>query len=129
MISRNPFGGWLRLELLAASADGVGFALPWRDEFAGMAQGGFIHGGVLAALVDACGSYAVTAQVLRPAPTVDLVVDYHRRGTPGDFRATGRVIRLGRRLATAETTITDAGGQLIASGRGKYVADMDAPGP
>lgn len=121
LIARNPFGGWLGLRLRHADADRVDIELPWRAEFAGMSQGSFIHGGVLAALADASGSYAVTAHTLRPAPTVDLLVDYHQKGTPGSYLATARVLRLGGRLATAQIEIRDFADSLIATGRGKYV--------
>lgn len=34
----------------------------------------------------------------------------------------GKVLRLGRQLSTANTEIVDGGGNLVASGRGKYVS-------
>ncbi len=122
MIERNPFGAWLGLRLLKVDAGGVEIALPWREEFAGMLQGTYMHGGVLAALLDTCGSYAVTARLLKPAPTVDLLVDFHRRSQAGDLTAFGKVVRLGRQLATASIEIVDGGGNLVASGRSKYVS-------
>jgi uncharacterized protein (TIGR00369 family) len=122
MLGRNPYVRWLGLRLVAAGDEGVRFVLPWRAEFAGMDGGRAVHGGILAAIVDACGSYAVTARTGAPAPTVDLFVDYHQIGVPGDFTVAARVVRVGRHLATAESLVHDAQDRLVAGGRGKYVA-------
>jgi acyl-coenzyme A thioesterase PaaI-like protein len=38
----------------------------------------------------------------------------------GDLTARGKVIRFGGQFSTAEAQVLDAGGKLIASGRGTY---------
>jgi uncharacterized protein (TIGR00369 family) len=49
-------------------------------------------------------------------------VDYHRAALSGEaLVGRGRIIRMGRTLATAEATILRVDGTLIASGRGVYL--------
>ena len=129
MMSRCPFNRWLGLQALSFSAEGVEIRLPWRDELLSSPEAQSMHGGVLASVIDAAGSYAVAARVGRGIPTVDLRIDYHRIARPGDYTARGRVIHLGRTLATAEAQVYDAAGTLVASGRGAYFSAVAAPGP
>jgi acyl-coenzyme A thioesterase PaaI-like protein len=55
-----------------------------------------------------------------------MLIDYHKRGTPSTFIARGRVMRLGRRLATSHVDVFGSAGELIATGRGKYIAETPA---
>jgi uncharacterized protein (TIGR00369 family) len=57
----------------------------------------------------------------RGVPTIDLRIDYHAAAMPGDLTARGKVVRFGGQLSTAEAQVIDAGGKLIASGRGTYL--------
>ena len=59
-------------------------------------------------------------------PTIDLRVDYHSAAMPGDLTVRGKVVRMGSQVSTAEASIFDAGGKLLASGRGTY---FTAPPP
>jgi uncharacterized protein (TIGR00369 family) len=56
----------------------------------------------------------------RGVPTIDLRIDYHAAAMPGDLTARGKVIRFGGQFSTAEAQVLDAGGKLLASGRGSY---------
>jgi len=80
---------------------------------------GSIHGGYAATLLDfACG-YAVLSS-LSPGQgfsTIELKVSYLRpltRGT-GAVRATGRLVKAGRRVAFSEAALTDAAGAVLAT--------------
>jgi len=53
-------------------------------------------------------------------PTIDMRIDYHAAAMPGDLTARGKVIRFGGQFSTAEAQVLDAGGKLLASGRGTY---------
>jgi len=81
---------------------------------------GTVHGGVHATLLDSVMGCAVHAR-LGPGQaytTLDLSVRYLRPVTTasGRLRAEGSVVSLGSRVATAEGTVTDSHGRLVATG-------------
>lgn len=117
-----PFHRWLGLRISALDEDGVEISMPWREEFVADPGIGYTHGGILATLIDLTADFAVAAKLGRGVPTVDMRVDYHRAALSGEaLVGRGRIIRMGRTLATAEATIHRADGTLMASGRGVYL--------
>jgi uncharacterized protein (TIGR00369 family) len=126
LLQRGPFHRWLGLRLVKLDEAGIEIAATWREEFVVNPDRGYTHGGILAALVDVAGDYAVAAKHGRPVPTIDMRVDYHKVAMPGDLAATARVIRLGSTFTTAEASVHDKDGALVASGRGVY---FTAPPP
>ena len=80
---------------------------------------GGVHGGIIATLLDSALGCAV--QTLLPAATgyttLSLEVKYLRGVAvdAGTLTATGTVVHAGRRQATAEGTLTDRGGRLLAT--------------
>ena len=62
----------------------------------------YTHGGVLAALVDLGGDWAMVKKLGRGVPTIDLRIDYHSPAMPGDLTIRGKVIRMGSQFSTAE---------------------------
>lgn len=121
MVRRAPYHRWLGVELEALNAEDIVIRMPWREEIVSSPSGGFAHGGALAALVDLAADFALAAKLGRGAPTVDLRVDYHRPAVNTEMRAIGRVIRLGRTIATAEAQVVDMQGKLLASGRAAFL--------
>lgn len=117
-----PFHRWLGLRVAAVGPHGIEITMPWREEVVSNPAVQATHGGVLASLIDLTGFYAVLAAGGLAAATADLRVDYHRAAKPGELRACGRVVKLGRRLSVADTELLDAEGGLVASGRGAYLA-------
>lgn len=126
LISRGPFNQWLNFTVERADADGITLRAGWREEWVVNPERRYTHGGILAAIVDVAADYAIAAQLGRPVPTIDIRVDYHRAAMPGDLVAQARVIRSGRQFSTAEASVFDAEGRLVASGRGTYLTT--APG-
>lgn len=120
MITRGPYHQWLGLEVLGLHDDGIELKAKWRDEWVVNPQGGYTHGGILAALVDLTADWAMVIKSGRPFPTIDLRVDYHAAAMKGDLIARGKIIRMGSSVSCCEATITDENGKLIASGRGTY---------
>lgn len=120
LISRGPFNKWLNFTVLKASADGVELKAAWRDEWVVNPERRYTHGGILAAIVDVAADYAIAAQLGRPVPTIDMRVDYHKAAMPGDITARARVVRMGSQYSTAEASLYDKDGALVASGRGTY---------
>jgi uncharacterized protein (TIGR00369 family) len=120
MIARAPYHQWLGLEVLALDEDGIVLKAQWREEWVVNPERRYTHGGVLAALIDLAADWAMVRRTGRGVPTIDLRVDYHAAAMPGDLTARGKVIRFGGQFSTAEATVVDSAGKLLASGRGTY---------
>ena len=120
LISRGPFNQWLNFTITKVAADGIELKVKWREEWVVNPDRRYTHGGILAAIVDVAADYAIAAQVGRPAPTIDIRVDYHKAAMPGDLTAKARIVRSGSQYSTAEAYIYDTEGALVASGRGTY---------
>ena len=95
--------------------------MPWRDDLVSNPAIGAAHGGVLASLIDLGGLYAVLAAGGLAQATADLRVDYHRPALAGRILARSRVVKIGKRLSVADTTVESEAGDLLASGRGAYL--------
>ncbi|HEX9836370.1 MAG TPA: PaaI family thioesterase [Alphaproteobacteria bacterium] len=106
VVPRRIDGEWVEVEV------------PWRDEFMGAPN--TTQGGVIATLVDIACEHALAWKTGEPAPTVNLRIDYHKPCRPGLIAARGRVVNLGRTVATVEARIFDEDGELVASGRGTF---------
>ena len=88
-------------------------ALPY-SERVNQQQGGF-HGGAMGALADIAGGYAgltMTPEGMEVV-TVEYKINFLASFQGGELRATGRVVKAGRRLliTTADVTHIDAAGQ------------------
>ena len=126
MITRGPYHQWLGLKVLALGEDSIEISATWREEWVVNPDRRYTHGGVLAALVDLTADWALVSKMGRPAPTVDMRVDYHRAAMPGDLTAKGRIVKYGSQFSVCEAQVYDKDGQLVASGRGTY---FTAPPP
>lgn len=115
-----PFHRWLGLNAVSLDTGTIMLEMPWRDEVVSNPRTQSAHGGVLAALIDLTGFYALLAAGNMPIATADLRVDYHKPATPGTLIATGKIVRLGSTLSVAEASVMNADGALLSSGRGAY---------
>jgi uncharacterized protein (TIGR00369 family) len=120
LIRRGPFNKWLQFTVLKAGEDGVEIKAAWREEWVVNPERRYTHGGILAAIIDVAADYAIAARLGRPVPTIDIRVDYHKAAMPGDLTAKARVVRMGSQHSTAEASLYDKEGELVASGRGTY---------
>lgn len=121
IIATSPFNVWLGQHVTQVGADFIEVKVRWREEFIGGATTRHAHGGIFAALINSCGCYALTAQLGRTVPTVDLRCDFHRPAKPGDWLVTARVLKCGNTLGNVDVSIRDAEGKLLASGRSVYL--------
>jgi uncharacterized protein (TIGR00369 family) len=121
LVDRSPYLRWLGVKVLAFGEDGIEVKATWREEWVASPSLQQTQGGILAALIDFAGDFALVPQLGRMVPTIDMRVDYHRLAKPGDLTAKGRVIKLGRQFSVCEAEIRDGAGELVASGRGTYV--------
>jgi uncharacterized protein (TIGR00369 family) len=93
--------------------------LPFRPEFGRDPVDVGYHGGVLAALIDLAGHAAVAVRIGKPAPTIDLRIDYLRPAPGVELEARARVLRAGRAIGRADVDVF-ANGVLVAVGRGSF---------
>lgn len=120
LITRGAFNKWLNFTVVKSDEDGIEVKAAWREEWVVNPDRRYTHGGILAAIVDVAADYAIAAQLGRPVPTIDVRVDYHKAAMPGDLTARARVVRMGSQYSTAEASVYDQEGTLVASGRGTY---------
>ena len=112
-LSRQGMMQALGVQLLRVQPGEVELALPYSEKVT-QQQGGF-HGGAMGALADIAGGYAA----LTVAPdgmevvTVEYKINFLSSFQGGEIRATGRVIKSGRRIivATAEVIHIDPSGK------------------
>lgn len=121
-LSRSPYQRFLGLSLLRAEDGLVEIRLPFREEFGRDDNSDWLHGGILSALIDIAGDYAIVTKVGKELPTIDLRVDYLRPARRGALVATGRAVKLGRRVALADVEVKDESGHIVAIGRGAYAS-------
>ena len=119
-ITLGPFNRWLDFTVTKLDEEGLEVKAGWREEWIVNPDRRYTHGGILSAIIDVAADYAIAAKIGRPVPTIDLRIDFHKAAMPGDLTAKARVVRLGAQYSTAEASVYDRDGELVASGRGTY---------
>jgi len=121
----------LRVESLDPQAPKLRFDM--KPELIGNPRRQILHGGVISAVLDVAAGFAIHLAVAKLKDedpergdfpnigTIDLRVDYLRPGRGKFFVATGRVVRLGNRVAVAHTEMANDDGELIAMGAAAYM--------
>jgi uncharacterized protein (TIGR00369 family) len=113
----NPAG--LRLEFLLADDQSVVCLTEVTDNFEG--HPGYLHGGIIATLIDEAMSKAVRARGFT-AMTRHMEVDYLRPVPSGKpLRLEGRVTHNEGRKHWAEAKILNAEGTILAHGKGLFI--------
>jgi uncharacterized protein (TIGR00369 family) len=113
---------FLGLQMIRAEKGVVEIRLPFREEFLRSDGSDWLHGGVVSALADIAGDYAVITETAAGVPTIDMRVDYLRPARRGDLTALGRTVRVGRTVSVADVEVRDASGALVAVGRACYAS-------
>ncbi|HEY7653698.1 MAG TPA: PaaI family thioesterase [Methylomirabilota bacterium] len=120
--SHSPFMRFLGLEIIRAEKGLVEIRLPYREEFLRHDGSDWLHGGVVSALADIAGDYAVITETATGVPTIDMRVDYLRPARRGELVALARTLRVGRTVSVADVEIRDTTGTLVAVGRACYAS-------
>ncbi|MDP8222644.1 MAG: PaaI family thioesterase [Candidatus Lernaella stagnicola] len=81
---------------------------------------GDVHGGALATIFDNAGWFTVATRYDMWVATADLHMRLLDQVHRADLRATGRLVRAGKKLAVAEMEIRSADDRLIAVGTGGF---------
>ena len=112
-LERQGMMGHLGVRLLRVEPGLCELALPYSDKVT-QQQDGF-HGGAMGALADIAGGYAglTLAPEGMEVTTVEYKINFLAAFQGGELRATGRVVKAGRRIivTTAEVVHVDAGGK------------------
>lgn len=128
-----PFNRVLGLKVESLDADAPKLRFDMRPDLIGNPRKQILHGGVISAVLDVAAGFAIHLAVIRQQTeeqrdkhfpsigTIDLRVDYLRPGRGHYFVATGRVVRLGNRVAVAHMELVNDAGELIATGGAAYM--------
>ena len=112
-LARQGMMQHLGVRLLSASEGLVELAMPYSDKTT-QQQGGF-HGGAIGALADIAGGYAALTVLPEDMEvvTVEYKINFLNSYQGGEIRATGKVVKAGRRVVvtTAEVVHIDADGK------------------
>jgi len=119
-----PFNRHLGIRVLEIQEGFVKVMVPFRPEFIGDPRRPALHGGVLSAVMDACGGFAVWTffAIQDLISTVDMRVDYLRPAPPEDFIVESKVVRNGNRVSVVHTSLYGKGDpdHPVAEGRAVY---------
>lgn len=119
-----PFNKVLGLRVTFLDSGLCNMKVPFREDLIGDPIRRALHGGVISAALDTCGGAALWTQCGEGdrLSTVDLRVDYLRKGEPEDLYVDGTVLRLGNRVGVTEMVAYHPGrrDEPIASGKGVY---------
>jgi uncharacterized protein (TIGR00369 family) len=118
---RVPFAHLVGLQLGDLARGSATLHLQLREEL--MRNGGLLHGGATASLIDTAAAFAVLT-VLAPgqvATTVDLAIQYLRPVTTGRIEARARLLRDGKRIAVVSVDVLGESQQLMATATTTYL--------
>ena len=129
-----PFNRVLGLKIESVDPEAPKIRFDMRPDLVGNPLRQILHGGVISAVLDVTAGLAIQLALLKQGSersdggvkfpnigTIDLHVDYLRPGRGAYFIATGRVVRLGNRIAVAHMELANDTGDLIATGGAAYV--------
>lgn len=133
IIAENvPFNRVLGVEVASMDPAKPQLRFAMRPDLIGNSRRGILHGGVIAAVLDVTAGFAIMLALHKETQpgeklefpnigTIDLRVDYLRPGRGKHFVSTGRVVRLGNRIAVTHMELANDEGELIATGGAAFV--------
>lgn len=114
----GTWAGGLGLHVLTATRDQVVAELDVRP--AHLQPQGIVHGGVYASVIESLSSVGAALDAMAHGKTVvglENTTSFIHAAREGKLRATATPITRGRRTQVWETTIRDAAGKVVATGR------------
>lgn len=122
LIDASPVHRGLRLRVTSADEKRVCLEGETGPEHVGEDGSGYLHGGVVATLLDTAATFALIQATGVDWGTVDLRIDFVRPAPAGPLVASSGATQVGRRLGRANAELTDpATGRLLASAVGTFV--------
>jgi uncharacterized protein (TIGR00369 family) len=122
LLDSTPLHRALGLRVVSVGDDGVVLRAKAGPEHLIEDGGDYLHGGVVATVLDSAATFALIGATGDDWSTVDLRVDYLRPVPPGSLEIRGSAVQIGRRLGRARAEVIAAGaGPVLASGTGTFV--------
>jgi uncharacterized protein (TIGR00369 family) len=115
----SPYHRLLGIEMIRMEAGEAELRLPVRDELLRSDGSDWLHGGVVAALIDIAGNAAIFSATGVGVPTVDMRVDY-LRPAKGHLTASAKAVKAGRSIGVSDVEVRDMDQRLVAVGRAVY---------
>ena len=124
-----PFNKFLGLHFKVLDNATVAASFTMRPDLVGSPQPARLHGGVIASVLDTLGGLAMVVGVVNRHPqddveqvshrfarlgTIDLRIDYLRPGVGAHFQAQAQATRVGGRIGSAQMSLSNDQGVLIA---------------
>ena len=116
----TPFHAFLGLEFSTSEPGKAEVRMPFREELVSDPDVPYLHGGVIASLLDIAGDYAIATQLGRGVPTIDMRVDFLKTAGREPLVARARVAKLGRTLGVVDAEVVNERGDVLALGRILY---------
>lgn len=85
--------------------------------------GGVVAGGILATLADEAMAHAIMSKTMTRVATIEMSNRFINSCDPsikGNIVATAKVIKAGKRIATAEARVVDPNGKLVSIATGSF---------
>jgi len=134
--NQMPFNRLLGIRIISLTPDDVRVRIDMREELIGNFVRRILHGGVISAVLDLTGGLIAFTELLKhheampvdemakrfaKAGTIDMRVDYLRKGEGEYFTASGSVLRQGNKVTVVRTEFLNDKNLLIAAGTGTYL--------
>lgn len=118
LLNKSPFVSYigLRVEELSDKNSVVSLTIDDRHK----QRLGFVHGGVIATMVDVAMGSLVVAATGKPAVSVEINVNYLLPASAGTIKAIAHLKRLGKKLHYAEADVVDDKGNILSTATGIY---------
>ncbi len=115
LYDRIPYYSTLGFELQEISNGRAIFEIKIREE---LTQNGFIHGGVLASLIDSTCACAAISLILPKGyvTTIDLQVEFLKPVSSGRLKAIAKCIKSGKNIFFCKAKVWNEKGDLICTG-------------
>jgi len=124
LLDASPVHRALRLRVVQADDAGVRLEAEAGPEHTGEDGSQFLHGGVVATLLDTAATFALIQATGADWGTADLRVDFVRPAPAGPLYADATAVHVGRRLGRASARLSDPSARLLASAVGTFVRNV-----
>jgi uncharacterized protein (TIGR00369 family) len=122
LLDSTPLHRALGLRVTSVGDDGVVLRAEAGPEHLVEDGGEYLHGGVVATVLDSAATFALIGVTGTDWSTVDLRVDYLRPTPAGALEIRGSAVQVGRRLGRARAELlADGTGAVLASATGTFV--------
>jgi uncharacterized protein (TIGR00369 family) len=122
LLDETPVHRALRIRVLSSEPHSLILHAETNEEHVGTDDDTFLHGGVVATVLDTAATFALIAATGDDWSTVDLRVDYLRPVPAGPLEARARVVQAGHRLGRSTAELVQPGSdRVLASAAGTFV--------